>query len=189
MVYGATASENPEAHLTWTLVIPCWILDIPKGRRAVREPPLRRHCGRKSRSAFNLGIGYSVLDIGYSQRPQDGSRTAPAAPLRAKIPKRIPLGHWLFRVGYWIFPKAAGRFANRPCSASASENPEAHSTWTLVIPCWILAIHSCPSFRNLRANRKNVLTDGFIFRKIYSFTKKRTGVIFDGEPELRMGAL
>jgi len=33
----ASARENPEAHSTWTLDIPCWILDIPEGAERTRS--------------------------------------------------------------------------------------------------------------------------------------------------------
>ena len=61
----------------WLLDIPCWILDIPPPA----VPDFR---------LFPLDIGYSVLVIGYS------------SPGCSRL-QAVPLGYWIFRVGYWIF--------------------------------------------------------------------------------------
>jgi len=59
------------------------------------------------RCAFHLDIGHSVLDIGYSPRGSSAPALVPrerCLGLKAgNTPMRIPLGHWAFRVGYWIF--------------------------------------------------------------------------------------
>ena len=69
----------PQQSPIWALDIPCWILDIQSGFQTFRLG------GTPSPYLYNLCAFASLREI---------------------FPKRTPLEHWIFRVGYWIFSRA-----------------------------------------------------------------------------------
>ena len=68
------------------------------------------------------------------QIPVVTEHNPPLIPVPVLWPQAVPLGHWIFRVGYWIFSSIlVPRLPSSGCSP-----------WTLDIPCWILDIRFYP---------------------------------------------
>ena len=105
-----------------------------------------------------------VAPTGFRKTPEGLGRTRSCASAQVIAPRRIPLGHWAFRVGYWIFPEGLER--TRPCASGkvayclTQRHGETqrrgfvflHSSVTLCVSVPLCEMRAVPQGRGTRAH-------------------------------------